>query len=96
VSASEQFDVAYVAQLARMNLSPDEKELFQKQLSDVLHYIEKLREVDVTEVEAATHAIPVFNIFREDVPRDWFTAEQALSNAPRKSNNLFNVPKVVE
>jgi aspartyl-tRNA(Asn)/glutamyl-tRNA(Gln) amidotransferase subunit C len=96
VSASESIDVAYVAQLARMQLSPEEKELFQKQLSDVLHYIEKLREVDVTGVEAAAHAIPVFNIFREDTPRDWFTADQALSNAPRKANGLFNVPKVVE
>jgi aspartyl-tRNA(Asn)/glutamyl-tRNA(Gln) amidotransferase subunit C len=96
VSATEQFDVGYVAQLARMNLTPEEKELFQRQLSEVLHYIEKLREVDVTNVEAATHAIPVFNIFREDNPRDWFTAEQALSNAPRKANNLFIVPKVVE
>jgi aspartyl-tRNA(Asn)/glutamyl-tRNA(Gln) amidotransferase subunit C len=96
VSVLEQIDVAYVAQLARMNLSADEKGLFQKQLSDVLHYIEKLREVDVTHVEAATHAIPVFNFFREDTPRDWFTAEEALSNAPRKANNLFIVPKVVE
>ena len=96
VSGSEQIDVAYVAQLARMNLDAGEKELFQKQLSDVLHYIEKLREVDVSQVEAATHAIPVFNILRDDVPRDWFTAEQALSNAARKANNLFVVPKVVE
>jgi aspartyl-tRNA(Asn)/glutamyl-tRNA(Gln) amidotransferase subunit C len=96
VSDSEQIDVAYVAQLARMNLNASEKELFQRQLSDVLHYIEKLRQVDVTHVEAATHAIPVFNVFREDTPRDWFTAEEALSNAPRKANNLFIVPKVVE
>ena len=96
MSDSGQFNVAYVAQLARMNLTPAEKELFQKQLSDVLHYIEKLQQLDVTHVEAATHAIPVSNVFREDIPRDWFTAEQALANAPRKSNNLFNVPKVVE
>jgi aspartyl-tRNA(Asn)/glutamyl-tRNA(Gln) amidotransferase subunit C len=96
VSESGEIDVAYVAQLARMNLSAAEKDLFQKQLSDVLHYIEKLREVDVSQVEAATHAIPVFNVFREDKPRDWFTAEEALSNAPRKANNLFIVPKVVE
>lgn len=96
MSTSEQFDVGYVAQLARMNLSSDETELFQRQLSDVLHYIEKLRGVDVTNVEAATHAIPVFDVFREDNPRDWFSVEQALSNAPRKANNLFIVPKVVE
>jgi aspartyl-tRNA(Asn)/glutamyl-tRNA(Gln) amidotransferase subunit C len=96
VNASQEIDVGYVAQLARMNLSPAEKELFQRQLSDVLHYIEKLREVDITQVEAATHAVPVFNVFRDDKPHDCFTAEEALANAPRKSNNLFIVPKVVE
>ena len=96
MSAPERIDVTYVAQLARMNLSPADKELFQRQLSDVLHYIEKLREVDVSAVEASTHAIPVLNVFREDEPRDWFTAEEALANAPRKANNLFIVPKVVE
>src|SRR6186997_1931591 len=99
---ADQIDVAYVAQLARINLTPEEKELFQRQLSDVLHYIEKLSKVDVSHVEAATHAIPVFNVFREDKPRDWFTADEALTNAPRRGpvrlgpNNLFIVPKVVE
>jgi aspartyl-tRNA(Asn)/glutamyl-tRNA(Gln) amidotransferase subunit C len=89
-------DVAYVAKLARLNLTGEETRLFQKQLSDVLKYAAKLREVNVSHMEAAAHAIPVFNIFREDEPRDWFTAEQALSNAPHKANNLFIVTKVVE
>jgi aspartyl-tRNA(Asn)/glutamyl-tRNA(Gln) amidotransferase subunit C len=89
-------DVAYVAQLARLNLNSEETQLFQKQLSEVLTYADKLREVDVSRVEAAAHAVPIFNVFREDEPRDWFTAEEALSNAPRKANNLFIVTKVVE
>ena len=89
-------DVAYVAKLARLNLTGEETRLFQKQLSDVLKYAAKLREVDVSHVEAAAHAIPVFNVFREDDPRDWLTAEQALSNAPHQANNLFIVTKVVE
>ena len=89
-------DVAYVAKLARLNLTGEETRLFQKQLSDVLKYAAKLREVAVSHVEAAAHAIPVFNVFREDDPRDCFTAEQALSNAPHQANNLFIVTKVVE
>jgi len=89
-------DVAYVARLARINLTKDEAQIFQKQLDDVLKYAEKLRQVDVTGVDAAAHALPVFNVFRDDSPRDWFTAEQALSNAPRQANGLFVVPKVVE
>jgi aspartyl-tRNA(Asn)/glutamyl-tRNA(Gln) amidotransferase subunit C len=62
----------------------------------VLKYVEKLGELDVTNVDVAAHALPVFNIFRGDAPRDWFTAEQALSNAPRQTNGLFVVTKVVE
>ena len=89
-------DVAYVAKLARLNLSVEEARLFQKQLADVLKYIEKLKEIDVTGLEAAAHAVPIFNVFRQDEPRDCFTAKQALSNAPRQANNLFIVPKVVE
>ena len=89
-------DVGYVAKLARLNLTDEETRLFQKQLGDVLKYAEKLKEVDVSHVEASAHAIPVFNVFREDEPHPWFTAEEALSNAPQKANNLFIVTKVVE
>jgi len=78
----------------RINLTEDEARIFQKQLDDVLKYVEKLRQLDVTGIDAAAHALPV--VFRDDAPRDWFTAEQALSNAPRQAKGLFIVPKVVE
>jgi aspartyl-tRNA(Asn)/glutamyl-tRNA(Gln) amidotransferase subunit C len=91
-----EIDVAYVAKLARLNLSNEETQLFQRQLGDVLKYAEKLSAVDVSHVEPAAHGVPMFNVFREDLSRDWFTAEQALANAPRKANNLFIVTKVVE
>ena len=89
-------DVAYVARLARLNLTDEETKLFQKQLGDVLKYAQKLREVDVSNIEGPAHALPILNVFREDAPRDWFTAEQALTNAPRQANGLFIVTKVVE
>ena len=96
MAKSSDLDVAYVAKLARLNLSDAETELFQRQLGHVLNYADKLRGVDVSQVEAAAHGIPIFNVFREDEPRDWFTAEEALSNAPRQANGLFIVTKVVE
>ena len=96
MAKTSDLDVAYVARLARLNLTDEETELFQKQLGDVLKYAEKLREVDVSNIEAAAHALPISNVFREDAPRDWFTAQQALSNAPRQANGLFIVTKVVE
>jgi aspartyl-tRNA(Asn)/glutamyl-tRNA(Gln) amidotransferase subunit C len=96
MARSSELDVAYVARLARINLTEAEAKVFQKQLDDVLQYVEKLRQADVTDVEAVAHGLPIFNVFREDAPRDWFTAEQALSNAPRQANGLFIVSKVVE
>jgi aspartyl-tRNA(Asn)/glutamyl-tRNA(Gln) amidotransferase subunit C len=96
MAKTSDLDVAYVARLARLNLTGKETKLFQKQLGDVLKYAEKLREVDVSNVEAAAHAFPIFNVFREDAPQDWFAAQQALSNAPRQAKGLFIVPKVVE
>jgi aspartyl-tRNA(Asn)/glutamyl-tRNA(Gln) amidotransferase subunit C len=96
MARTSELDVGYVVRLARINLTEDEAQVFQKQLDEVLKYAEKLRQVDVTGVGAAAHALPVFNVFRDDSPRDWFTAEQALSNAPRQANGLFVVPKVVE
>jgi aspartyl-tRNA(Asn)/glutamyl-tRNA(Gln) amidotransferase subunit C len=92
----EELDVAYVAKLARLNLTAEETQLFQKQLGDVLAYAEKLKSVDVTGVETAAHAVPMFNVFRDDEPRDCFTSDEALSNAPRKANGLFIVTKVLE
>lgn len=94
MAANSDLDVAYVARLARINLTEDEAKIFQKQLDQVLKYVEKLRHLDVSGVDAAPHALP--DVFREDAPQDWFTAEQALSNAPRQANGLFVVPKVVE
>jgi aspartyl-tRNA(Asn)/glutamyl-tRNA(Gln) amidotransferase subunit C len=96
MAATSDLDVAYVARLARIKLTEEEEKIFQKQLDDVLKYVEKLRQLDVAGVDAAAHALPVFNVFRDDAPRDWFTAEEALSNAPRQQNGLFVVPKVVE
>ena len=96
MAKTSDLDVAYVARLARLDLTNAETELFQRQLGDVLRYAQKLREVDVSHMEAAAHAVPIFNVFREDAPRDWLTAEQALSNAPRQAKGLFSVTKVEE
>jgi aspartyl-tRNA(Asn)/glutamyl-tRNA(Gln) amidotransferase subunit C len=95
-ASSAELDIDYVAKLARLDLTAEEAALFQKQLGDILRYVAKLSEVDVTGVEPATHAVPVFNVFREDDPRPSFTAVEALGNAPRQRDHLFIVPKVVE
>ena len=94
MSKSSELDVGYVARLARINLNATEAEVFQKQLNEVLKYVGKLGQADVTHAETGARSLS--NVFREDAPRDWFTAQQALANAPRQANGLFVVPKVVE
>jgi aspartyl-tRNA(Asn)/glutamyl-tRNA(Gln) amidotransferase subunit C len=96
MSEPVELDVAHVAKLARLSLTEEETKLFQAQLGRVLEYADKLRELDTSAVEETAHAIPIFNVVREDEPRPGLTAEEALSNAPRQANGLFLVTKVVE
>ena len=96
MSEESDMDIDYVANLARIELSSQEKEKFQGQLGDVLKYFEKLQEVDIEGVEPTAHAFPRFNVWDEDQSVDGFTAEEALSNAPKARNDQVVVPKVVE
>ena len=94
MKSSPEIDVAYVANLARLELSEEETALFRDQLGDVLRYVEKLNEVRVDQI--LDSAPMTTNELRADEPRDWFTAEEALGNAPRQRDHLFIVPKVIE
>ncbi|MBI5801554.1 MAG: Asp-tRNA(Asn)/Glu-tRNA(Gln) amidotransferase subunit GatC [Verrucomicrobia bacterium] len=90
------FDIHYVAQLARLKLSPEEETQLGAQLGNILGYIAKLKEVDVTGVEPTAHAFPMVNVFRADETSPGLTNEDALRNAPKRASGLFIVPKVVE
>jgi aspartyl-tRNA(Asn)/glutamyl-tRNA(Gln) amidotransferase subunit C len=94
--AANDFDVKYVAHLARLSLSPEEEQKFGAQLGQVLTYIEKLKQVDVSQVEPTAHAVPLVNITRADEVRPSLDHEEAMRNAPAKTNGLFLVPKIVE
>ena len=89
-------DVKYVAHLARLALTPEEEQKMAAQLSSVLGYIEKLKEVDVSSVEPTAHAFPLVNVTRPDETRASLSNDEALRNAPSKANGLFIVPKIVE
>ncbi len=94
--AKVDIDVKYVAHLARLSLSPEEEQQIGAQLGDILGYIEKLKEVDVTGVEPTAHAFPLINVTRPDEVRPSISNEEALRNAPAQANGLFLVPKIVE
>lgn len=89
-------DVDYVAKLARLKLTEEEKKEFSKQFEDILKYINKLKELDVTDVEPTFHAIEIKNVFREDEVKPSDMAEDILSNAPEREGSFFKVKKVIE
>ena len=89
-------DVAYVAELARLALTDEEKAVFQPQLENIVRYVEKISSVDVSGVEPMMHGRPLVNAFREDVVRASLPAEVALANAPKRIGDEFLLPKIVE
>jgi len=96
MSQAPDLNIDYVARLARLELTPAEKESFARQLGDVLHHIEQLAKVDVGGVEPTAHAFPLQNVWQDDVARPGLTAEQALRNAPAQREHMVSVPKVVD
>ena len=91
-----QINVAYVAHLARLHLSDEERAKFQRQLDDILAHVNELKSVDVSGVEPTAHAIPVTNVFRADEPRPGIAHDAALNNAPNQKAGQFFVPKIIE
>jgi len=91
-----EIDVKYVAHLARLALSSEEEQRFAQQLSQVLHHVEKLSQLDVTGIEPTAHAMPMVNVTRPDETRPSISNQEALRNAPASANGLFIVPKIVE
>lgn len=89
-------DAAYVAHLARMHLSEQEIALFQPQLEQVVQYVAKLQELDVSGIEPTSHTQPLTNVMREDGVREGLANAQAMANAPACTEGQFLVPKVVE
>jgi aspartyl-tRNA(Asn)/glutamyl-tRNA(Gln) amidotransferase subunit C len=94
--SSTKLEVEYVAELARIQLTPEEVNTFRSQLEIVLQHVERLNQVDVSNVEPMAHSFPIYNVFRNDELRNGLDNESALANAPRRAQGLFMVTKVVE
>ena len=89
-------DVEYVAKLARLEVTNQEKEKLTAQLNDILLYIDQLNELDTTGVAPMSHAIAVTNAFREDKVAESLGTQRALANAPDARGEFFRVPKVID
>jgi aspartyl-tRNA(Asn)/glutamyl-tRNA(Gln) amidotransferase subunit C len=94
--AGTDFDVKYVAHLARLALTPEEEQKLGAQLGHIIGFVEQLKAVDVSHVEPTAHAVPTVNVTRPDEIRPSLPHAEALRNAPKQSGGLFVVPKIVE
>lgn len=88
--------IEYVGILAKLELSPEEKEEAKKDMGRMLDYIDKLNELDTSGVEPMSHIFPVNNVFREDVAANEDQRDSMLANAPEQKDGAFKVPRTVE
>ncbi len=89
-------DIEKVARLARLELSEEERETFGNQMEQILTYMEQLNRLDTTGVEPTSHAIPVYNVFREDEVKPSIAQEEVLAIAPDEEDGHFKVPRIIE
>jgi len=88
-------EVAHVAKLARLKLSPEQTTKLTGQMNDILSAMDKLREVDTSEVTATSHALELTGAFRADEVKASLEREQSLENAPATDGESFVVPRVI-
>ena len=87
-------DVEHIAALAKLKFTEEEKKKLQDELNKILEYMDKINELDLEDVEPLENINNTENVFREDVAEKCLTKEEALKNAPAKTDDFFKVPKV--
>ena len=92
---AEKINVAYVANLARIQLTAAERETFQAQLIQIMDYVKDLEHVDVSAVEPMAHTERITNVLRKDEERCGLDRQVVLANAPAHDNEQFLVPKII-
>ncbi|GAA5484592.1 Asp-tRNA(Asn)/Glu-tRNA(Gln) amidotransferase subunit GatC [Haloferula sargassicola] len=93
--ATDHIDVRYVAGLARLHLTDEECSVFQPQLDAVLEHAKSLLEIDVEGIDPTAHAVPVYDVMREDVAGESLPVAAVLQNAPEQAQQQIRVPKVI-
>jgi len=85
-----------LAALSKLSIPDDEMDKYSQQLSDILDYISQLENVDTTGVEPLLNVLDQINESKQDEPQPSVTQKMALKNAPKKSGEFFQVPKVIK
>jgi len=85
-----------VCQLARLELTTEEKQEFTKQLEDIIRYVETINKLDTANVQPADHIVPLSNVFREDIAKESLPVEEVANIAPQFEKSHFVVPRIIE
>jgi aspartyl-tRNA(Asn)/glutamyl-tRNA(Gln) amidotransferase subunit C len=94
--SSDSFDINKISVLARIELNDDEKERISGQFVQILKHIDKLNELDTSNVEPTSHVLPIQNVFREDKNENNFPGDgDYLSQAPSHDQGHYEVPKIL-
>lgn len=88
-------EVAHLAKLARMAVTEEELDVFAGQLDQILDAVAKVGEVAAEDIPPTSHAVPLTNVFREDVVRPGLTQQEALAGAPAAEEGRFRVPRIL-
>lgn len=92
----DRHQVEHIARLARLKLSEEEIVSLSGELSDIVSYIERLKELKTEGVEPTSHVLDLSNVMRPDQHRPSLSADDALANAPDRSGGFYRVPKIIE
>ncbi|CAD7781624.1 MAG: Glutamyl-tRNA(Gln) amidotransferase subunit C [Candidatus Methanoperedenaceae archaeon GB50] len=88
-------EVAHIAELARLSFSGKEMELFTEQLNQILVYMEKLNEIDTSEIKPTYHALDLINVFRDDQIEPSLSTQKVLFNVPQSDKDMVTVPRII-
>lgn len=94
--AISQDEVRHIGRLARLTLTDGEVELYAKQLSEILEYVNLLDELNVEKVEPMSHVLDMVNVMREDKALPSLSREEVMKNAPDHDGTYFKVPRVIK
>jgi aspartyl-tRNA(Asn)/glutamyl-tRNA(Gln) amidotransferase subunit C len=89
-------EVEHIANLARLRLTPEEKERYRQQLSAILDYAARLQALDTSEIPPTSSVLPPRSVLRPDQPQPGLSLEELLRNAPETEAKQFRVPPVLE
>lgn len=94
--SADRIDVERIAHLARIELTAEEAAEYQPQLEQIVGYVDKLNELDLSTVEPTAHAMPMRDVVREDASRPGLDRDRVMANAPISKDGQIVVPKIVE